>query len=371
MNTPMQYRGSLARPVSEIVDEACREVELRHDYPEVGGLKTGIEALDRHISEALVPGSLIVLAGESGRGKTAFATQTATAFAHQCPTLVCSLEDTARATVKRALSTISREAVGAIRAGFPGREIPVAFESAAAHLASLPLSYIEGESLTAEEIARQAYLWKRDGGFDHGVLVVDQLSHIAPSSNADREYFRSRDLPMPPPVNAPEHQQLEWRAHMLKLVAQRLGLTVILVHQLNENHGTNEPTLSSIRSSRGVAHKADAVIVCWRPARVEDPFAGPGQPNTVAAPDGHAYLLCIKGREISTFKEEVRWIGSQQRFADLGDAEHSDYKPVEAPSERAREGARKLAELRERFAQRALPTAAIPALPTAEPEAEQ
>jgi replicative DNA helicase len=350
MNLPAHTHGSLARHVSDYVDEAMEETSLRNAYPEMASIRTGIDALDRHVGEALAPGSLVVLVGSSGGGKTALASQMSVAFAHQVPTLVITLEDEARETVKRSLANLSRESVGAIRRGFPGTQVPVSVEAAASHLSGLQLAYLDEPALTVEEIARQIWLWRRqhDG---HGVVIVDQLSHISPSTPATRDYCKAKGLPTPPSSGAAEHQQLEWRAHVLKLVAQRLRLTVILCHQLNETHGDGKPGLGSIRSSRGIAHKADLVVAAWRPARVEDPFAGPGQPSTVAAPEGLAYLIGIKGRAVAQFDEEVRWIGGQQRFADIG-AEGTDYQPIEAPGERAQEGARKLAELRDRFAAR-------------------
>lgn len=356
----------LARHVSEIVDEAVAETELIHEYPDAIGLRTGIDALDRHIAPALVPGSLIVLAGESGNGKTALATQLAVGFAHQVPTLVLTLEDSARDTVKRALANVSRESISAIRGGFPNSGLPVSFESAAAHLSSLPLSYIDDLAPAVEDVGRQVVLWKKHNAVEHGVVIIDQLSHISPTSSAVRPLFEKWRLPIPPHPGSNETVQLEWRTHMMKLVAQRQGLTVVLVHQLNENHGDGKPTLSSIRGSRGIAHKADLVLCPWRPTTMEDPFAGPGEPNRVPAPEGHAVLLGLKGRQIPVFEEQVSWVGAQQRFADRGD-EHADYTPVEEPTERAKEGARKLAELRERFRQ-ARPEVVAAAQPKELPE---
>jgi replicative DNA helicase len=341
----------LFRPAAEVVDETLEELHLRNQYPDLGGLRTGLEAFDRHAREALMPGSLIVVAGESGRGKTAFMTQLAVSFSAQAPTLLVTLEDGGRSTIKRALANVSRENVGAIRAGFAGKEgLPASVITAAETIKALGLDVIDGVALTVEAIARQVWEWKKARAFDTGgVVLIDQLSHIVPSDPGMAGYFRQRNLPTPPPANAPETKQLEWQTWVLREVAQRLGVVVVLAHQLNENHAPNQkPTIRSIRGSRGIVHKADLVVIPWRPQVVDNPFAGPGQPTQVPNMTNDARLLGVKGRDVGEFDEAVVWVGAQQRFADPGTVE-ARYAAPEAPSAHAQEGSRRLAELRARF----------------------
>jgi hypothetical protein len=54
------------------------------------------------------------------------------------------------------------------------------------------------------------------------------------------------------------------------------------------------------------------------------------------------------------------WIGAQQRFADVGDAA-TVFTPMPSLSPQAKEGARRLRELRERFEAKRAALAAIPA----------
>lgn len=341
---------ALFRPAADVVDEAMEEMHLRREYPDLGGLRTGLDAFDKHAREALMPGSLVVIAGESGRGKTAFMTQLSVAFAAQTPTLLITLEDRARNTIRRALANVSRESVGAIRTGFAGRDLPESVTSAADIIRELGLDFIDGQALTVEAIAAQVYLWKKERGLDvGGVVLIDQLSHVVPSSPDKAEYFKARNLPVPPHHNAPETKVLEWQTWLLKEVAQRLNITIVLAHQLNENHAPDaKPTIRSIRGSRGIVHKADLVVVPWRPPVKENPFAGPGVSSLVPNVGGEAYLLGIKAREVDTFEERIEWVGGQQRFADPGTI-GTRFTQVEAPSAHAREGAAKLAALRAKF----------------------
>lgn len=344
------------RPIADVIDEAMAEVSLRHSYPDLGGLRTGIRVFDRHAREALMPGNLVVLAGESGRGKTALMTQLAIAFSSQTPTLFVTLEDRAAATVKRALANVSRLPVGRIRTGFAGETgIPSKLHDAASALRSEQLDFLDGQPLTVEALANQLWRWQREKGGTHQVVLIDQLSHLVPSDPRNADYFRARGLPTPPPLSAPETKQLEWQTWFLKVVADRLGMLIVLAHQLNENHGEGRPNLSSVRGSRGIVHKADLVVIPWIPAQIDNPFAGPGQPNKVPNTSGEAWLIIAKGREVPRTDERVIWIGDQQRFADPDEAASAPYIFPPAASADALEGMRRLLDLRRRFGAPAAP----------------
>lgn len=342
--------ADLYRPLSDVLEEALAEAELRAEYPELSGLRTGIAAFDDAASPALVPGRLIVVAGESGRGKTAFAAQIVAAFGMQTGVLWLSLEDDARDAVNRQLANVSRLSVGDIRSGAAWRESQAALGAAALHLDQLRVDVVDQVAVTVEQIAQLAWKWQQERGVEHGVLVIDQLSHIAPSIPGDPEAWVRRGLPAPPPVNGPETNRLEWQVAVLKLVAMRLGLTIVLLHQLNEAHGKGqEPDDRSIRGSRGITHKADLVVIPWVPSKVESPFAGPGQPGLVSNDSGDGYLIGVKARTVGRFKVPVRWDGPHQRWADRDEAPGAPYVAPAAPSARAIEGARKLADLRATF----------------------
>jgi replicative DNA helicase len=115
-----QRMAPLYRPVADVVAEVVEEMHLRNEHPDLGGYRTGLDCFDKHAREALQPGRLLLVAGESGKGKTAFAAQLAVSFSAQVPTLLVTLEDDERSTVRRQLANVSRESVGKIRAGFHG-----------------------------------------------------------------------------------------------------------------------------------------------------------------------------------------------------------------------------------------------------------
>lgn len=344
----------LYRPVSQVMREAVEEMYLRNEFPDMGGLRTGIDALDKHTREVMAPGRVVVVAGESGRGKTALMGQLAVAFAAQTPTMLINLEDDSVDSAKRWLANVSRENVGRIRSGFAGSEgIPKKVLDAADHLSELGLDVIDGEPLTVEGIARQLWQWKKDRGFEHGgAVLIDQLSHVVPTDPANRDYFVKRELPPPPSGNARADKTPEWQIWFLGEVAKRLGILIVVAHQLNNQHAVDaKPSIRSVRDSQGIVHKADLILIPWRPKMLPNPFAGPGQPKEVLAPEDYAMLLGVKARQIGEFEEAVSWQGSQQRFCDVNSQAHA-YRAPEAPSERAQEGQRRLAALRASWAER-------------------
>lgn len=353
----------LYRPAADIVRSAVEEMYLRNEYSDLGGLRTGIDALDKHTREVMMPGRVIVVAGESGRGKTALIGQMAIAFAAQTPTMLINLEDDGVDSAKRWLANVSRENVGRIRSGFAGVDgLPKTVLDAADHLSNLGLDVIDGEPLTVEGIARQLWEWKKERGFEQGgVVLIDQLSHVVPTDPNMRDYFVQRELPPPPAGNARADKTPEWQIWFLGEVAKRLGITVVVAHQLNNAHAIDtKPTLRSVRDSQGIVHKADLILIPWRPRMLPNPFAGPGQPKEILAPEDYAMLLGVKARQVGEFEEVVSWQGAQQRFVDLT-KESYPYKAPEAPSERAKEGARRLAELRAQWEERKAAALSAPA----------
>lgn len=363
--TPWQRVGTLAA-------HALAETALRTEYPDLRGLATGMASVDEKLGDALEPGKLIVLTGESGRGKSVMAAQLAVAFAHQVPTLWCSLEDGEVDAVRRALANVARTPVSALRSGYRVGSIPASAFDAQRTLDELPLDLLgsAGDVVGLSWVIGSWWQAQEQKGPLGGVVIIDQLSHILPTHLSEdvEERLARNNFPLPPRRGAREDQVLEWQVHMLRAVAEKLGITVVLLHQLNDkrDEGTRRPTMESIRGSRGIAHKADALLVIWRPQKVENPWAAPGQPGTVDAPEGQAELICLKGRQIASgWSVKLQFDGAHQRFAEADEDLNGTFVAPTAPSASALEGAQRLAALRQRFTQtgvaelpRALPASA-------------
>lgn len=358
----------------ELAGHAIAEAEVRTEFPEIRGLHTGIASVDEKLSPALEAGRLIVIAGESGRGKTALAAQLALGFAHQVPVLLASLEDDAVDSVRRVIANAARVPVSGLRSGFRSGSVPQSARAGAELLAGLPFD-IDSTPCDVTELARRAHQWVGERGNTagplRGVLIVDQLSHLlATPYDADiARRFEEKGLPVPPKPRDSEHIVLEWQTAWMREIAVRLGLCVVLLHQLNDiRDDGGRPNASSVRGSRGIVHKADAVLIPWRPRTMANPFAGPGDPKTIPAPEDAAELICIKGRSIADgWSVKLRWDGAHQRFAEPDD-QAAAYAAPAGFTPRALEGAGKLAALRATLAAQRAIAAATPQAITAADE---
>lgn len=344
-------------PVGVLARAAAEESRVRTQFP-VSGLSTGVGTIDEVLRPSLEPGRLVVIAGESGRGKTALAAQLAVAFAYQVPVLWACFEDDAVDAARRTLANVARVPVSGLRQGFTSGTVPESVQDGLDVLEHLPLDVVDAHTdvLGLGATARRWAQARTATGPFGGVLVVDQLSHIAdtePTPHTVR-MLKAAGLPAPPGPRELEHHILDWKTGMLRAVATRLNLLVVLLHQLNQvRDDDGKPSERSIRGSQGVVHKADALVVPWRPRTIANPFAGgPGVPERIPAPEDAAELLCLKSRaSVSGWSVPLRWDGAHQRFAE---AEEQDlaatYLAPSAPDEQATQGAVLLAGLRERLA---------------------
>lgn len=382
----------LWRPLVDVAREAAQEVELRHEYPELTGLRTGVDALDEGMGELFWDGKLITVGGETGGGKTAFLRQLAIAFGHQAYVLHISLEDSARQAVKRDLANLARLNVGQVRKGFPDLPaVPQSLSKAVEYLGQLTVDSLDSIDMDVVSLIATVHLWRMSKLNDLNeqeraearfVVIIDQLSHITTTvlDDATRQRITNSGAPLPPAgARGSETAYLEWQTGMLKRAAERQSMLVVLAHQLNESHGDDKPTLSSIRGSRGIVHKSDGVLIPWCPKTIPNPDHKTDKeaPKRLLNVDGVGYFLGVKMRDVALFEAPAQWLGAQQRWRMPGANDDRGYIAPQRMSTKALEGMRKLTELRAGWdAERAAalaskaPAAAVPATtPPATPAA--
>ena len=347
--------GPTALPIGHFVAQAVAETATRHEHG-TQGLQTSLTTLNPHLGEMFSPGKVCVLAAGSGVAKTTILSQLVVEFAEaSVPVFHASMEDDGADNAKRMLANISDGSVGQIRAGFRDtdgnkQDIPAGFDEAAAALSSLPITMVN-QALSIVGLAFEVAAW-RQGWADTdqtGVVVIDQLGHLLAD---DPDLFAAKfpNAQRPPAFGARDDKRWEWQVAALKELARVFSVTVIVAHQLNEvRDEVGKPTLGSIRDSKGIVHKANTVLAAWRPTRLPNPDAGPGEPNTLPNESGRMWLLGLKFREGATFELEVAWHGAHQRIADV-DREQGEARP-HAPqlTAAAKQGMAALADLRERW----------------------
>ena len=355
---PRRAGGLGRRTVGEVVAHAMDELEVRREFG-VTGWATGIASLDGRIRQVMAPGRVVCIAGGTKSGKTALAGQIVVALAAQgVPVLLGSFEDDQPDTMLRYLANLTSGDVGTIRDGFvlpDGTRLPIpaSFDTARQALSALSIQLIAGQG-TVEDIAYEAGDWRAEhqaAGHAAGALVIDQLSHVIPSS---RERFAASFPGFPPPPHVDDTtRMLEWQVEMLRRIAARWNLLVIVLHQLNTRQEEWEiPSERSVRGSQGIAHKVDALLIPWRPSKVQNTGAGLGEPKWLPNVANRAWITCPIGRQIERFTIEVAWHGAHQRYADLSQPIGAPWTPPPALTEHQAKGMSALADLRARWATR-------------------
>lgn len=302
--------------ISSYVRQAAENTAARTEYfGEHGSLRTGIQSLDAKTKGMFDAGRLTVVAGGSGGGKTVFASQCAVEWASQVPVLWLTLEDDPVDAVNRVLANVSRTGVSDLRFGFSDGQMRSGVTDAAETIADLPIHVMHGHG-TALALSGVVGDWSREHGRHdlpiRGAIIIDQLSHIAAPVAAERKQLDQLGLTAPAP-SAPEHAILEFQVMVLREMAKKLGLAVLLLHQLNQQKADDgKLSQGSVRGSQGIVHKADAVLGITRSKTDDNPFD-----DGADAATPFSDFQCLKNRSGAGNWSVTLWFdGKHQRWAD-------------------------------------------------------
>lgn len=230
-----------APETAENLMPAAQEIltDLRERIAEPG-LKTGIPILDRRLGDGMQPGTLTLVLGRSGHGKSCFGVTAALKAARRGKrVLYASREMLAKELLLRFVAAELRTPLPEVKQRLRDKDQTV--EAALWRVARMSLEVEDQES----DIERIAARVEREhlAGKGYALVVLDFL-----------QLFRG------PGDEA--HQQLENVAYIAKALALRTGCVVLAPVQPNRV-GSKEkgcPTMSDIRGSSGIENAADAII---------------------------------------------------------------------------------------------------------------
>lgn len=280
--------------VRQRIDDNLRP-ETRHLGP-----LTSIRHIDH---EAPLPETgLVILGGFTSHGKSAFANVMALANARRGKNVaIFSKEMTNLETVARmtAMGTTSTSA---------SRIMSHPLTTEQYRQASLSLDQLEQEcgqriffddsrSLQLDDItASIRYLHKKHHIAVAFVDYLQLLSHDVRRQNTTQEWLVAH------------------YSRTFKNLADRLGLCIVALSQLNRNMQQQRPNLSVIRDSGQIAEAADYVLFVWRPAVNHLPYDGDfAQCDTSES----ALLIVGKNRQGPTLDTLVGWRPVTTLFYDL------------------------------------------------------
>ena len=209
------------------------------------GTPSGFAELDR-LTEGLVPGSLIVLAGRPSLGKSAFALNVAqhVAIRERRPVAFFSLEMSLDELTLRILASESSVAHSELRGNRLEEAQWTSVYEAMERSCRAPLLIDDEPSRTVREIASSARRLASQRGL--ALLVVDYLQLMDSG-----ERFDSR------------HLEIGAISRALKLLAKELAIPVLALSQLSrkaEQREDRRPRLSDLRESGAIEQDADVVL---------------------------------------------------------------------------------------------------------------
>ena len=294
-----RYSSALAEfvPIGARADDLLAEFASGADP----GLPTMLEPLDDALLGGLKPGQLLVIAGATGMGKTALATQIALGAArYGTPqerggaVLIYSFEMLTRELLMRFISHLA-DLSDTYRPprGWTPADLPRA-EAALREIAQLPIIVFDRMTPTVEAIRASVERYKAREGVP-SLVVVDHIHLLA------EPQFSNATLAL---------------AHVtrsLKGMAQELGMPVLALSQLNRElsrRDDHRPTLSDLRQSGSIEQDADVVMFVHRESYRDEARRAATEGAGVVP----AEIIIAKHRAGLTCTVNVGWLGRRMKF---------------------------------------------------------
>lgn len=233
--------------MQSLVNEALDSLENPKE-----GLRLGIPGLDDLLG-GIHGGSLVLLAGRPGVGKTAFALWIALSVAKGGGKVgFFSLEMRAHELGLRLLAMEGGVDLHALRKGELGERELARLLEAKDRLEGLPIYIDDTPGLSLAELRARARALAREG---LALLVVDYLGLLeAPGETRERQVAET--------------------SRGLKALARELGLPLLALSQLSraiERREDKRPRLSDLRDSGALEQDADIVLFLWSPLAGQSP----------------------------------------------------------------------------------------------------
>ena len=278
----------------EAAESALEEVIAAKESSKNGliGVTTGLIGLDK-LTHGWQPGQLIVIAGKSSMGKSAFAVHSAYAAAKSGAEIAYfSLEMSNSSNMKRILSNESMVTTEKMVSGFASQKEIEILKGAAAKVGSTPM-WLTDRLSGYEEISAAITRIKAR----RPELKVAFIDYLQLMSTNQRGLTRDREIGI--------------QTGGLKRLANKLGIAIVLLSQVNRGTGNDRPTMDNLRESGNIEQDANVVVFVHRP----DYFDKTGPQSTVSKSE----IIVAKNREGQTGIIKVSFNKATSSFADIAD----------------------------------------------------
>ena len=291
-------------------EDASKEITTYFDDLRAGteyGIPTGIHDLDKRLGGGIRAGQLYVVAGSTGAGKTAFASQIADyAVLNAKRVLMFSMEIDPIDVFIRDAERVSQVSRWDLKGS----------DGEAARLKLLQAGELNllnrykagkgkivfGQPMSVEQI-RHAVLTEKMRGGRVDMIVVDHAQVALGSSGAKK--------------NQPRYLEVKDIAVDLRLLAIQQKIAVVLTAQLNPTAEGGQPSMYSIRESKDLVNSSDVVMLLWHQKLILDESKEDALTPDDTIQTVKSWIIVEKIRTGMTGKLQVRYVGKHFKFESL------------------------------------------------------
>jgi len=294
-------------PLAEIYEATVASLEERAGGTMLG-LPTGFYDWDR-ISQGLVQGNLIIIAGRPGMGKTSLALNIAQhiAIREERPVGIFSLEMSEQELAQRILASEADLPFADLRAGRLSEGQWTKLYETIRRTTAAPIFIDDSPNPSLLEISSKVRRLKAEKGLE--LLVVDYLQLMQAGGR-----YESRQL------------EISAISRGLKQLAKEVELPVLALSQLSRQPerrtGDHRPQLADLRESGSIEQDADMVCFIYR-----DEIYNPDDPDN----KGLAELIVAKHRNGATGTVEMVFLGENTSFRNLDRTHSEQHSEQQAP----------------------------------------
>jgi replicative DNA helicase len=299
------------RHIADAVDAVAQNLDAGFNP----GTPTCIEPLDRAIQGGIKPSQLIVVAGSTGSGKTALATQIALRAAgwashkpeERGPVLFFSFEMNQEELISRMLMQMTpqlrdgyrwAEPDKGIKGGFSDRDKPIVRDSLS-KMRSLPIHIVDDSVETIDAVRSEVERFiAHESGRLPSLIVIDHIGLLSAPSAAKNG----------------RTAEVGAITRGLKNMARRLRVPVLALAQLNRQAGQRDdhrPRLNDLRESGTIEQDANIVILIHRESYYKQPDIRKQEEEAGAETE----INIAKNRAGPTDKVLLTWYGTHTVFA--------------------------------------------------------
>ena len=240
---------SQMKTAKEVAESTMEEILATKEAAKSNGLigvDTGLSGLN-DLTHGLRKGQLVVIAGKTSMGKSAFAINMAiSAVKAGHKVAFYSLEMNNESQMKRILSNLTEINGDSIISGKVSQDGIQKLEAKAKDVHSVPMFFCDKLNIYEDIEASIINLKAREEDLE--TVFIDYIQLM---------FSKQRGLE--------RHYEIGYMTTTLKRLAERLGISIVILSQLKRDDSEDPPTVSDLKDSASLENDANLIIFVHRP----------------------------------------------------------------------------------------------------------